>query len=776
MKKPLVFLTLLYCAGLLLLNALGIPLRPRSELERYLGEEARAGVLVGTLTAVRTRQDGSRELTLEDCLFSPEGMALPLTDRRVSVSLDREPEAGLGSRLQLWGEAAPILPADNPGEFDSRSYYLAEDIRCRFTAETLEVLRQEERFPAEAARRARRFLARGLELVFDERDAGTLKAMLLGDKSSLSGQEKQLYETAGISHVLTVSGLHVSLLSGVLAALMGLLLARIPWQRGGGFWSARGFLLLRGILTGAGVVFYMRMAGWGVSLRRAGVMLLILLLGEILGRSYDLASALALAALTVLIPCPYYLFQASFQLSYGCLLIIGCLFPPLSRFLRPETPMGRRLLLPLLLQLFSLPLVLLHYYEYHFWSLLLNLAAVPLMDFLLPFGLAAGLLARLWLPLGLMTAGPAHLILSFIRGLARLTAHLPGGTVVFGRPSPGQMLLYYFLLLLALGLLGFTRKQRARSLRLAVRRAGESQRRRTLRELAALGLPLLLLFILLPSVFLLRQRKSLTLTSLYVGQGDCHVAETPSGNVYIIDAGSSYGDPTPGKLLPFLKYKGIRHIRFLMLSHLDGDHTNGTVSLLAAEGISCDFLLLPESCRDSAEALPLLRAAEEAGCRTRFVAAGDHWQDGEVLFRVLHPGADAAAAERNEASMVLRVEYGAFAALFTGDITGEAEGSLSGTLPAEWLRADYLKIAHHGSKTSSCSVFLEAVSPRAAVISCGRNNPYGHPHGTVLDRLGENGIRCFRTDREGAVTVRAEADGSFTAERWRYRRLRRFEP
>lgn len=246
----------------------------------------------------------------------------------------------------------------------------------------------------------------------------------------------------------------------------------------------------------------------------------------------------------------------------------------------------------------------------------------------------------------------------------------------------------------------------------------------------------------------------LKVTFLDVGQGDAIVLQTPRGHVMVVDTGRATPEDDMGRrvVLPFLRAQGVNRVDALALTHPDIDHVGGAISLL--QRVRVHFLLL--SLPTSGHPLygPVQEAAGQRRIPVRALARGQRieFPDG-VVAEVLHPSVRSMFGQHpdNNASLVLRVQYGRTSLLLTGDAEEEAEREM--LRAGERVGADLLKLGHHGSLTSSSEAFLEAVRPQVAIVSVGRGNIYGHPHPQILARLQSRHIRLFRTDRDGAITV-----------------------
>ncbi|HZP84513.1 MAG TPA: ComEC/Rec2 family competence protein [Chthonomonadaceae bacterium] len=250
----------------------------------------------------------------------------------------------------------------------------------------------------------------------------------------------------------------------------------------------------------------------------------------------------------------------------------------------------------------------------------------------------------------------------------------------------------------------------------------------------------------------------LRVTFLDVGQGDAIVVESPSGKVLVVDTGgiSHEGREDQGQrvVAPFLRYRGINRIDALVLTHPHADHIGGAATLLQRFPVG----LLLDNGEETASPL-MTQILQEAHARGVPYKAAHHGQELDcgdgVIARVLAPADAALQGAANDASVVLRLEYGRTAFLLTGDAEAEEEaGMVRSGLP---LACDVLKVAHHGSRTSTTPAFLTAAHPRLAVISVGARNVYGHPSREVMERLRQNGVQVYRTDRNGAVTCLSDS-------------------
>ncbi|MDE6635135.1 MAG: MBL fold metallo-hydrolase [Lachnospiraceae bacterium] len=270
------------------------------------------------------------------------------------------------------------------------------------------------------------------------------------------------------------------------------------------------------------------------------------------------------------------------------------------------------------------------------------------------------------------------------------------------------------------------------------------------------------------------------ITFMDVGQGDGVVIRIPGGKTVCIDGGSSYiSGLAKYRIEPYLNYEGIKHIDYWIITHMDNDHYSGLKEVLERHrynGITVDNIVIADTqiCRDEFFAKFLGSANGITGEITGEIT--DKMTDeiineatnilymnnnhslvsGDVIMRCLNPDTSYEYGNQNESSIVLELSYGDFDALFTGDVEGEPERMLHIDRDKQY---EVLKVAHHGSKNSTCEEFLNKFNCRNAVISYGRDNRYGHPHAETTDALGKYGYNIYKTAEGGAVTVSVDESG-----------------
>jgi competence protein ComEC len=566
-----------------------------------------------------------------------------------------------------------------------------------------------------AAEGLRSTLRRSLARVFPNRDAGLVMGLTLGDTSRLDPQVQEAFRATGLSHLTAVSGENLAMF---LAPVLGLgVLAGL---------GRRGRFLL-----GLGAVgFFALLTRAEPSVMRAAAMSGLTLLGVFMGRPRSAPAIMGGAVLVLLAINPTVVYAIGFQLSVAATAGMALLATPLAQRLR-FAPKGIALAAGATIgaQAGVTPLLLYHFGAVPTVSIPANLLAFPAVAPGMLLGLAAAGAGLLWHPLGLAVAAAARLPLGYLQGLASRLARSPLPSIT----SAGKQMLVTVIGIGAVAGVGWW-------LRSGRRLAG--------RTVIALGLaaPLLLWSVAVRA----GPPTSLTVTFFDVGQGDAALIRSPGGASILIDGG-----PDSQQVATKLASLGVRRLDLLVATHPHADHVAGLPSVLARFPVT---LVLDPGCRGSSPFYAaFLHALRSSGVPLQHPRPGAVLRVGDVRVEVLGParcyfGTDS---DPNNDSLVLRVSEGPASVMFPGDSEQEAQTELLRDEPG-LLTAAVLKVPHHGGDTSLDRFFL-GVQARVAIVSVGPNR-YGHPARRILSTLAADGMRVFRTDRSGDVTVTFAGD------------------
>ena len=715
-KRPLLLAFLLAAFLILVLGERGLPVSRQPELS-----DGETVTLTGIVEEI-VEKENSRQIRLSHIYLSSDLSY----QRQVLVYENQQTELKIGYKVKAAGSYAPLEKASNPGQFDQKAYYEARGIGMVLKKAKLTVIEAKETVFFQKLSELRSFWAQNLEKITGKEEAALLKAMLLGEKSGLKKEQKELYQSGGISHILAISGLHIS--------LVGMLLYRFLRKKKRSYpFSA--------LVSGSCMVVYGLLTGFGVSAKRAVFMFLVYLGAELLGETYDVVSALALSGLLILAEQPLQLFQCGFQLSFLSVGAVALVYPALQKRLGWRKKAALSLLSGLSVTLFTLPCTLYWFYEWMPYAVFLNLIVIPLVPVVFLSGAAGMLTGGASVAAGMFLAGASAGVLRFFQTLLERTEVLAGSRAVIGQPELWQIALYYVLVGAAVW--GGKRKEKREKSR-------ENSRENKLLRTA--GIIFALCILCFPF------HRPAEVTFLDVGQGDAVFLRTETGTTCLIDGGSTtVSDVGTYRLLPFLKSRGVSSLDYLFLSHMDADHINGAEELLKDQfrGIPIRHLCLSALPGDETRER-LEKEARLFGTELCYISRGAVFREEGAEIRCLSPVKDQKKEDENENSEVLMVEISGLRILFTGDLGEEGEQELleAGTD----LRAAVLKVGHHGSRFSTGEAFLEAVSPNIAVISCAENNRYGHPAPETVERLEQADCRVFYTMKSGAITL-YPADG-----------------
>lgn len=659
------------------------------------------------------------------------------------------PTVRQGDRIRIHGRLRSPPPPRNPADFDYAGYLARRDIHATLRSSDSAHVTVIER--GNAAQRAlsgaRSYVRHRIAADLPSAEAqAVLQALLLGDRSRVSDDHRQAFAQTGLMHLLAVSGLHVLLVGMLLYGLLRPLLLRFRWKR-------HVVELTRATLTIAVLVFYMLLTGGRPSVVRAVVMAALLIGGLVLQRSSHTLNTLGVAAVVLLAMRPTALFDAGFQLSLSAVAGIVVLNPRLADAVNlvlpsPEErhPMvswtASMITVSTAATLGTAPPLLYHFGFVAVGGLILNVVAIPLTAVALTSGLLAMLAGGLFPIAGAAFGAAADATIRLLVATATTGATWLGVGVHALDPSTWLLL----ALVVALGVIAQWPRPRTRW-------------RLCIALLGVLSTGLL--------TGLVRDTGEPVLEALFldVGQGDAALLTTPDGRTLLVDAGprSPVFDAGERIVVPHLEYAGIDRIDVAVVTHPDSDHLGGLpavlrhvpVNLVLHSGQASGSELFNES-RRVMDSLDVSHRAVTSG---DVIDLGDH-----VSVEVLAPPTpdDRARLDgENDASVVLRVQYGDTRILLTGDIERGGEHWLAQRYGST-LASDIVKVAHHGSLTSSTPALLAEVTAdslrsAAAVVSAGRYNRFGHPAPEVLSRWQSRGSLVLRTDRLGAI--RFETDG-----------------
>lgn len=587
--------------------------------------------------------------------------------------------------------------------------------------------------------RTRLAAANAIEERLPALEATVLEGILWGDRGNLPATLRQEFSDTGTVHVLTTAGLHLGIMAGFVAGLLALLPLARP---------------IRMLLTLVAAWLYAMLAGMHLPTLRAATMLTAGTAAHESGRGRTASAVFAAAAGAVMLPHPLVVLSPSFSMSFACVIGIAVVSPVLGALGLTEACGLPRFVVEVLrtslaVQIALWPFQALYFNAFTPYAVLANAIVVPLVALVMAAGAALCLCALVVPGLALPLS---HLVwwgLIGILSAVRFCATLPGSHIDVPPPTHGFLVVYWALL---------------GALLLAVRR--DWSRRRVVTACGA-AIPLLFLIYTAPGIAQALDRR-VHFDAIDVGQADCLLIRAPGGHSMLVDGGgrlertasgfvvaAPIGDRIAARtVMPFLLRHWVLHLDAVVLTHPHGDHAGGLPVILAREHVGAVY--------DSAQLYSgpayhrMLDVVRERHIAWRRAIRGETFDLGPTTHVTILapelPLITGTSSDINNNSVVLRATFGHIAMLLTGDAQSEAEARLLSHGAGD-LRADILKVGHHGSAYSSTPEFLAAVHPKIAIISCGLHNVFGHPSPRTLSALKAGGAEVYRTDLDGGISI-----------------------
>ena len=666
-----------------------------------------------------------------------------------------EPDLKIGNKIYLKGKIQQFEVARNKGNFDSKKYYLSIGITTKIAVKEYYVSDDNYDFLRDKLCTLREYVVGMFSKLCDTNGkdkwlygnkAGIFSAILMGDKTELDQEIKDLYSLSGIAHILAISGLHISLIGMFLYSLL----------------RKRFSFATSSALTIAVVTLFAITSGMGIATIRAFVMFILKLIGEILGRKYDYITAISLSALILLADNPFIIINSGFQMSFCAMITITIIWPKVVYLINIKSQIANSIVFSLCIGIFMNPVIAYNYFQLPTYSFMLNIIVVPLLGIVVISAIAGSGMGFLSILMGKTALTPGCLILEVYTFLCENVLKIPGAVIVVGKPTIKIIVLYYIVIVFFLFCFTLVRKNYEKdcNIKEMIDENGKKvissqiilkkQRKFDFKiRLAVVGISILSGFFICytPS-------KGLDIQFMDVGQGDGIFIKADDGTTITIDGGSNdVKNVAKYRMIPCIKASGTGVIDYAVITHADKDHISGIEEILnmnTENGLTIRNLVMPHVSYEDEAYDELLTAAKTKGIQVLYIKEGDTMKLGKVEIKCIHPDGKYISDNRNDYSTVLSLKYENFSALFTGDIPAEIEKSIINKIDNNYT---ILKVAHHGSKYSSDMEFLKKVMPAYSVISVGGDNSYGHPGTETINKLKSLNSKILRTDLSGEIEI-----------------------
>lgn len=543
--------------------------------------------------------------------------------------------------------------------------------------------------------------------LYPDKEAGIISAMILGDKINIDEDVYSLYRLAGIVHIIAISGLHISIFAGILLFLLSPLNKKIS-----------------SLIVMLFLMFYCIFTGGSVSVLRATIMMYFYILSGLLGRKYDLLSSAAISCCLLLICNPYYIFDLGFQYSYVAVFTIGFTSEILDKY-KINNKLLNMFVISFAVTLATKPITIYYFYYINIIDVFVNIIAISLIEIILILALLSIILGFIYIKLAEIVTLPVYVLLKVIEKSAEASLALPLSHINIGAISLLIVATLYFLLFSLYKL--FMGKPAA--------------------------IPVIILCIALILICTINRYDDFEAEFMYVGQGDCTILKDKN-KCYFIDAGSNTFSPTGKKILNQLSYENIQRIDGIYISHMDYDHMGAILEI--ADQIPIQSIIISKYCDQNENYDKIIDTANKNNINIVYVdqSYSKSLTKNMIIDLVC---LDSESDSNNNSSPVYRVSYDNKRILFTGDIDSETEKNFL----SYNIRADILKVPHHGSKYSSSREFLTAVNPYIAINFAGYNNIYKHPSPETLKLYNEMKIPFLSTEKDGMIKIRMNKNGIY---------------
>lgn len=677
--------------------------------------------------------------------------------KRIFVNTEKIPNVKIGNIIKVRGKLRQFEEAANKGNFDSRKYYLSLGFYGKIEAGTIEIINSDYSGIRQGLYELRMEIIERLEKLCSDNNGifsiinnknGIIGAIILGDKTDIDSDIKELYSVSGIAHILAISGLHIS--------FIGMAIYRLLRRRFRFLFSAAVSIPV--------VLSFGIMSGFGISTIRAIIMFILKIIGEVLGRKYDAITAISLAGLVLLVQNPFVVCNSGFQMSFGAIIAIVLILPIVEEILNTDNKIIKVISANFTISLVMNPILAWNYYELPTFSFLLNIVVVPLMSVVIVSSIAGIFCSCIMFGFGKAVIFPGCGILELYTFLCNVINKSSVASIVVGQPKVTIIIVYYAILLVVLfGLKNirtkYTRAEKERNIikketGLVLEKKAKKERR-IKGQNVKLRLACIVGFLLLNCLIYYIPNPGFYITFIDVGQGDGILIHGDNGMKVMVDGGStSEKQVAKNCIVPYLKAEGIGTIDYSIITHTDKDHISGILEILEnnnSNRIRIKNLVMPDINMKDDTYNELIEKAKLKKINVLYIKKGDTLSLGKTKIKCIYPETTTTASDKNDYCTVLSVKNKTSKILLTGDISKEIEEKIKDDIEENYT---VLKVAHHGSNYSSSEKFLKKVNPKYSIISVGKNNSYGHPGNETMERLRKQGGVIYRTDEKGGITIR----------------------
>lgn len=645
-----------------------------------------------------------------------------------------------GDEIIFEGEYTKPKEQRNEGGFNEKEYNRSIGLYGKIKVSKLKVQgkRKGNLLEAIGVRIASKIQNKIEEVIQEEDIRNVILGILIGKDENLSGQIQEIFRNSSLSHILAVSGMHVSYL--IMGVSQLLKISKLEKK------AIKASMIVI-------LVLFCYITGGNASIKRATIMTILSIIAGLLYRKSDTITNLALSLLIILIQNPFSIQNTGLILSFGGTIGIILGYPMLHRkcfkkdkelLLVNNKTIKEKIYLSckevivvtVSAQIVLIPLIMLFFNTISFTFFLSSLGISFLIGPMIGLGFFLVCIPNSWVMIINLIGMGLKILVNAMLFLAKYCAMIPISHVVVTTPKIFSIFFYYFILAILFLIVTIREKSKNKILKEKL----ENSLNKIKNKVKKQKLQIILLLILIVVINLWSQKipKQLQIHFIDVGQGDACLMLSPYGKSIMVDTGGNLKkeqfDIGERIIVPYLLDKGIKKLDYLCISHFDADHCQGAVAIL--EKLKVKQLIITKQIEVSNEYETIVQLAKKKKVGIRVVKQGDRIQlDTQTYLDILSPKTTLVQKDLNNNSIVAKLVYGNFSMLFTGDIEKETEAQLYKEQREQLKNIDLLKVAHHGSKTSSTAQLIEVINPKIAIIGVGENNTFGHPNKEILERL-----------------------------------------
>lgn len=637
----------------------------------------------------------------------------------INIKMSQDiPSIKYGDSLYIEGEFKQPEEARNYKGYNYKQYLKTKKIIGTVELEKVKILKSSN---GSFIHNIQKYIRDTINGTLTDEEGNLLLAILLGDKDKLSEDIQESFKTSNLSHMLAVSGAHVSY---IILGLTYVLQNSIIGKKNGK------------IVCIIFLLAFMAITNFTPSVTRACIMAILTLFSSIIYRKSDVYTNISVAALITLIFNPYSLLDLGFQLSYGGTIGIIIFIKRIQEKKSNSKVINyikQMALVSIYANIIIIPIMMYHFNTVSFTFIISNIMASPILGIIVITGFLFIIASITVKPLTRLIAIFIKPILSILIKISQICSKLPFSNILVVTPYMFNVISYYAIILYCI----------------------KSKKNNKCKIIICLLIVLILINFI---IYIFPQK--LRIFFIDVGQGDSTLIITPDKKTVLIDGGGSDSFDVGEKvLLPYLLDRRILKVDYVLISHFDTDHCGGILTIM--EKVKVKNIIISEQAEHSENYERFKKLMIHKKIRLIEVKKGDKIKIGRYSeFKILFPTSRLLSENPlNNNSIVAQFNYNNFKMLFTGDIEKLAEQQILKTEKAE-IRADILKVAHHGSKTSSIPEFIKAVRPKIALIGVGKNNTFGHPNQQTIKNLENIKCRIYRTDLQGEIIIKIDQKGS----------------